>query len=786
MQRHRNDFKTAKLPIEDVLPEILSSLKSLRNLVLEAPPGAGKTTRVPPALLNVFKGEVLVLEPRRLAARMAARRVAEELGEELGGTVGYQVRFEQVGGPRTRLKFLTEGVLTRRLLSDPTLRGVDVVVLDEFHERHLEGDLALALLRRLQMGERPDLRIVVMSATLDAAPIAEYLESAVVRSEGRLFPVDVRFSHYSADPLEQQVASAVGRVLEEGIGGDILVFLPGAAEIRRAMQACLPVASRHGLEVLPLYGDLSPEEQDRAVRPSTKRKIILSTNVAESSITIEGVSVVIDSGLARIAEDDANGIPNLVVSRISKASATQRAGRAGRTKAGVAIRLYTAEDFVRRREAEVPDILRRELSQMLLQLRVLGVDRVPWFQEPPAAALARAEELLTRLGAEQDAAAMAALPVHPRLARLILDGVRNGAGDAACVVAGVISAGERLEHVDLMRALDVEHSPHTERTIRQIAKAAGVRPARQENEQGLRKALLRAFPDRVARRWSERNVRLAVGGSAVLAEPFRPTLMVAVDLEDRRESEPLVRSAVEVEADWVLELCPAEFFRDLEELRWDPVAEKVVLVSSLLYGDVELTQSTSGSVDPEESGAMLAREAMRAGVERIVDVDELLTLRARIGFASQHGTVERLEDDRIEAALRELGYGLKSFAELRKAVADGEFTRAVLRQFPKAQQRELEEVAPETYRLGSRNVRLKYAEGQAPALASRLQDFFGMVETPRVARGTVPLVLHLLAPNQRPVQTTTDLAGFWQRLYPQVRKELSRRYPRHAWPEKPN
>ena len=320
------------LPIDPLLPEIIARLRQSPNIVLEAPPGAGKTTRVPPALLDAkITGdrEVLVLEPRRLAARMAARRVAEERGERLGDTVGYQVRFEEVASAKTRLRFLTEGVLTRRLLTDPTLKNVGVVALDEFHERHLQADLALALLRRLQKTARPDLKLIVMSATLDAGPVARFLDEApALRSEGKRF--DVAIEHLARPderPLAEQVAAAVNRLVAEGIDGDILVFLPGAAEIRRAQAACEAVADRQDLMVLPLHGDLSAEEQDRAVKPAAKRKVILSTNVAESSVTIDGVVAVIDSGLARVAGHSPwSGLPTLNVARVSKASATQRAG----------------------------------------------------------------------------------------------------------------------------------------------------------------------------------------------------------------------------------------------------------------------------------------------------------------------------------------------------------------------------------------------------------------------------------------------------------------------------
>ncbi len=425
------------LPIDSLLPQIVAALRTSKSLVIEAPPGAGKTTRVPPALLEF--GDVIVLEPRRLAARMAARRVAQELGERVGETAGYQVRFEDQTGPRTRLRFVTEGVLTRRLLSDPKLKGIGVVVLDEFHERHLDTDLALALVNRL------DVKVVVMSATLDAAPIAEFLRCPVVRSEGKLYDLRIDYTPHSAEPLESQVASGVERLVRDGIDGDVLVFLPGAGEIRRAARALERIAARADLLVVPLHGDLSPVEQDAAVSSAAKRKIILSTNVAESSITIEGVTAVIDSGLARVAADSPwTGLPSLEVKRISRASATQRAGRAGRMRPGRVIRLYTAEDFHRRPQSDAPEILRRELSQMVLQLRAMKIDAYHregfWLDAPPESAIAAADALLDRIGATTE---MAELPLPPRLARFVIEGARLGVPEKACAAAAVLSAGER-------------------------------------------------------------------------------------------------------------------------------------------------------------------------------------------------------------------------------------------------------------------------------------------------------------------------------------------------------
>jgi ATP-dependent helicase HrpB len=775
----------AKLPVDDLLPAIRESLGRSPNLVIEAPPGAGKTTRVPPALLDLVRGEVVVLEPRRLAARLAARRVAHELGEKPGETVGYQVRFEEVASARTRLRFLTEGILTRRLISDPLLAGVDAVVLDEFHERHLETDLALALLRRLQRTKRPDLLIVVMSATLDAAPIAAFLDGCqILRSEGRLFELSIAHQPYSALPLEKQVASALEGLIAQMPSGDILAFLPGAAEIRRAERECRPLAARKNLLLLPLYGDLSPAEQDRAVSPAPQRKVILSTNVAESSITVEGVTAVIDSGLARIASDSPwSGLPTLEVARISKASATQRAGRAARTAPGRVIRLYTADDFHRRRDQDPPEILRRELSELCLTLRAMGLSSpldIDWLDSPPAAAVSRAEDLLERLGANGSRArAMARYPLHPRLARLVIDAVERGAGEEGCRAAAALSSGARSPSCDLMDLIVSPLDPVTQRHFEQIRRI--VRPSKPHahHPHALALAILTAFPDRVARRRKDNQLLLASGGSAVLGCDARAEFLVTVDIEDRSEHAlPLVRLYCAIDSAWLLDLFP-DRVKERTGVEWNRTAGRVDAVSALLYENLVIEETRSGTPDPEQAAAMLADRALDAGVERFVDRDELDQFLARMAFASEHAPIAKFE---IKDAFRELCHGLKSFSELK---AVGPSLISTLEQ--RAGSRLLNEIAPSRIRLpNGRQTKVNYEAGKPPWIASRLQDFFGMRETPRIANGKVALVVHLLAPNKRPVQTTTDLTGFWQRLYPQLRRELGRRYPKHAWPEDPN
>jgi ATP-dependent helicase HrpB len=778
------------LPVDPLIPEILAHLRAQTTLVLEAPAGAGKTTRVPPALLELWDGEILVLEPRRMAARLAARFVAAERGESVGETVGYQVRFEEAAGPRTRLRFLTEGVLTRRLLSDPQLARVSAVVLDEFHERHLEGDLALALLRRLQRTARPDLRLVVMSATLDAEAVVAYLGGARrLRSEGRAYPLEIQYTPVSALPLEQQVAATLETLPANN--GHVLVFLPGAAEIRRAQSTCAPLADRRGWLLLPLHGDQTPEDQDRALAPSARRKVILSTNVAESSVTIEGVTAVIDSGLARVASHSPwSGLPSLEVGRISQASANQRAGRAGRTGPGRAIRLYPLEDFVRRPTHDTPEIARADLSPLLLLLKAMGDPQLEWLDAPPTSALDHARDLLDQLAPTPALVReMSRYPLHPRLARLIVESRRRGVAEDGCTVAALLSAGERMparaDHAtrsDLLVLLESKWEPRTAQVVRQIRRL--VNPPRQHraDEDALRVSVLAAYPDRVARRRQGADLQLASGGPARLAPSSTVTeapFLIAIEAESRRDQPmPLVRIASAIEPEWLIDLFP-ERIREVSAVEWNRAGRRVEAVNALLFGEIAI-QESRGAADAEAAAALLAEKGIEAGLAASEEATEYLE---RIRFAARFSFFPEVS---AQAALRSLAAGLSTLADLEAAARDGGLMRALDSQMPAGVRRLLEEVAPERVRLpGGRQVRVHYESGQAPWIASRLQDFFGMRETPAVARGEVPVVVRLLAPNNRPVQMTTDLAGFWERLYPQLRKELGRRYPKHKWPEKP-
>jgi ATP-dependent helicase HrpB len=768
------------LPVDAILPKIIDSLKRCPNLVIEAPPGAGKTTRVPPALLEVVSGEVVVLEPRRIAVRLAARRIAWEIGEQVGQTVGYQVRFEEAVGPRTRLRFVTEGVLTRRLLSDPGLKGVAAVVLDEFHERHLESDLALALLKRLQR-TRSDLRIVVMSATLDTDHVAQYLDGCpILRSEGQHFELSIKHLPYSPKPLEAQVTDAIELLIGEEPSGDILAFLPGSAEIRRATRECQAVARRAGLLVLPLHGDLPLAEQDHAIAPAPQRKLILSTNVAESSVTVEGVTAVIDSGLARIATySQWTGLPTLHVGRVSKASAKQRAGRAGRTGPGRVLRLYTMEDYLRRPEHDAPEIVRSELSQLCLALRAMRIgpiDGIDWLDAPPVAAVEKAESLLDRLGAKETVVQqLARYPLHPRLSRILTAAMECGVGEDGCIAAAVLGSGARFEKNDLLAAMNTDQDYRTRQQIEQLRRIA--RPSRQthHNDDALLMAVLAGFPDRVARLRTGNQVLLSTGASAEVAgDPPRYEFMVAVDAEDRKDKAlPLIRMTARIEPEWLIDLFP-DRAREQSSVAWNRLTERVEAVTALLYDELVIQESRGAAPDAEAAAELLARKALEAGIDRFVDRDALDEFVARVEFAG-------FEPPDLPQVLRDLSLGLRSFTELKNAAAS---------LVPNLEQqvgtRQLNEIAPARIRLpNGRQTKVHYEPGKPPWIASRLQDFFGMRETPRVGVERTPVVVHLLAPNQRAVQTTTDLAGFWERLYPQVRRELMRRYPRHSWPERP-
>jgi ATP-dependent helicase HrpB len=852
------------LPIDDALPEIVGALGADGAVVVEAPPGAGKTTRVPPALLDGGygdRGEIWVLEPRRLPARLAATRVAAERGERVGDSVGYSVRFDEVAGPTTRLRFMTEGLFVRRLLADPSLRAASAVVLDELHERHVATDLALAWLRHLRgprgtglpgAGARPDLAVVAMSATLDGAPVRDFLagpagRASLVRSAGRRFEVAIEHLPVTQAkddrPLDRQIAAAVRQILREEPDGDLLVFLPGAPEIRRAQAALADLPGAADLAILPLHGQMPLEDQARAVRPAGRRKVVLATNVAESSVTIDGVVAVVDCGLARVATHSPwTGLPTLTLAKISRASAEQRAGRAGRTRPGRALRLYTRHDFEARPLYDPPEIAREDLAELAMTLGALGIadpDALTWLEAPPAAAWGRTRELLGRLGAvdatgqlSEVGRRMLRFPIHPRLARLVVEGEARGAADAACLAAALIaerdirttsrasfSAGQSRpfgggadlgELVDLyreaetarfrpeaLRRLEIDGRAAEEvgRVRRQLAGASqgrGVARDSAEETQALRLAVLAAFPDRVARRRQPgaRAVVLAAGGSAEL--DFEPAgdWLVAIDVTDRRGPgaaagrAPTIRLASIIEPGWLLDLF-ADRIDEIDSRAFHPETERVERTTGLRFGALMLDERTVPAPADDETAGLLAAAAMARGIDRLPGGEAILPLLRRLAFARQIAPEAPLPALGTEAVadLVRLGCGgRRSFADL--AAPDADLGAAVVAALPPEARAALERLAPSRVTLGGgRAVAVHYDDSGPPWIESRLQDFFGTRAAPTIGGGRAPLTVHLLAPNGRAVQVTRDLAGFWTQHYPALRRELGRRYPRHAWPE---
>ena len=824
------------LPIDPHLPRIIETLRTQGRLVLAADPGAGKTTRVPRALLLaglLDQGECWVLEPRRLAARLAAARVAQELDEPLGQRVGYAVRFEQKVSKATRIRFVTEGLLLRRLQSDPLLQGISTVILDEFHERHLQTDLAITLLRRLQTGARPELRLVVMSATLDAEPVAAYLGAEILHCGGRPHPVTVRHLPRNDDrPVAVQVAESVERLYQDGLKGHTLVFLPGAAEIRQCLAACAPAAARHGLKLLPLHGSLGFDAQQEAVGPSPHPKVILSTNVAESSVTLEGVSAVVDSGLGRSAIHSSwSGLPGLRTTRISQARCIQRAGRAGRTGPGLCLRLFPESDFNARPAFDAPEILRADLAEPALALAELGLEDVatlPWFLAPPAPALEAAFALLGRLGAlDPDhritamGRRMARLPLHPRLARLVTAGedlgiarlARLGAallegGDLAAR-AGLGHRGEPSAHAldsDLLLRLDqyweaeaANFNPgacraagldgqavrQVQATYRALLAGTAATPEPADAESLLLQALLRAYPDRVAKVGGNGTCTLVGGGGARLdpaCRVRRAPWILALEAESQGlgGNQVLVRAASRVEPDWLLDAFP-EALTETEALAFNPGSGRVDLRATLWYEDLVLDESRRPAPPGHPgSAACLAQAALARGLGDAQDTLERLLARAAFLARVRPELAIPEGPDLLIALVTAACEGRTTLKEL----AGTDWSQALGSALGAATARLLDSWAPEIILLRKKKTKVDYS-GEAPSIASRLQDFFGLKEGPRIAGGAVPLVLHLLAPNNRALQVTTDLQGFWQRTYKDVRPGLSRRYPKHLWPENP-
>lgn len=796
------------LPIDALLPRAAEMLRAHGSLVVIAPPGSGKTTRLAPALLDQVPGKILLLQPRRVAARLSARRIAEERGGKIGGEVGYRVRFDTQVGPATRLEVVTEGLLTRALLRDPFLEGVDAVVLDEFHERSLDADLCLAMLRELQADARPELRIVVMSATLNPAPIAAFLGDApVLNAPGRTYPVDLRYRP-GHGYLEQQVSGAVRSVLP-GLEGHVLVFLPGKGEIRRCQEALQDLS----VPVLPLHGGLKAQEQERALAASQSPKVVLSTNIAETSVTLPGVRVVIDSGLSRVPRfDPALGLSRLELVPISQASADQRAGRAGRTGPGVAIRLWDRNTGLEAQQP--PEIVRSDLCGALLS--VLEWGRKPadfgWFQAPPGPLLARSLHTLGTLGATRGqpaelalsptGRALAQLPVHPRLGRVVLEGHAQGCLWAAAVAAAFASErdpyaqarfpGAREDDLHARVQALAKGQPGHRRQMRELQavvqqlmllaqQVLGKTSTAKEVPDGrtLAQCLLSGFADRVAMRRAPGSERfkLASGQGARLdGESLVEDvdLVLAVSLEGGRRgqfSEHWIRIAAPVHP----EDLPTEARR---VLALD--AGRVQCETQVVVGTLVLRRSPARATDAEL--AQLFAEHVHADPAAVLRFSpELESLQARVALLRQACPELDLPVMDPLASVAELVVGVRSWEGVKKM----DWARALKDRLTWPQKQALEQHAPERLKLASGSTaKILYTQDTPPVLPARIQQVFGM-QTPRIAKGRVGLRVHLLAPNGRPQQVTDDLGGFWTGSYAAVRKELRGRYPKWAWPETP-
>jgi ATP-dependent helicase HrpB len=834
----------AALPIVSIRDAIVAALERGNRLVLTAPTGSGKTTQVPQflAAMPAIPGQVVTLEPRRLAARMVARRVAQEMGSAPGGLVGWQTRFESAVSPGTRVRFVTEGVFLRQVQEDPELRGVGAVILDEFHERSLDGDLALGLVRRLQETSRPDLRLVVMSATLDAARVAGFLGCPALEASGRLFPVAIEQVGRAADRTAPEAAAeATVRLLGELPEGDVLVFMPGRLEIERTVGE---LARRVGPStvVVPLHGSLPPAEQDRAVEPAPrgKRKVIVATNVAETSITIEGVRAVVDAGTARVhRHDPKRGLNTLRLEPIAKATAEQRAGRAGRLGPGRCLRLWSAAEHARRPAFADPEIARVDLADALLRLKSLGVADAlafPWFEPPPAELVAKAEAALRGLGAADEAGritatgrAMAEMPCEPRTARLVVEGVRLGiARDAAFLAAAV---GERdfvtaapaaalreacadgdpvsdtLARLRILEAVDAGRRPPPRVALHPL----GAREAAQAAAQYLRAAsrlarreriaerpgpagpsLLRclavAFPDSIAFRPNAHKPFCHLAGrrkvvldadSVVTSAGF----LLALEVRESGSGDATLATlsmVTPLPRELLEELFPGRFSRRVE-VGWNDATQAIEEVDAEFFDAIEIAR-TLRPARPDAATAVALAGKIEDGTIRLERWDDAVEQWIeRVRCVAAWFPERRLityDADELRLIRAEIATGAVRAAEIR----DRPCLEKVKDALSWDEQEFVRKMAPETIPL-RRGFRMKveYRVGASPRGRAKIQDLYDEPATPAVAAGRVPVTLEILGPNHRPLQVTQDLANFWKAHYPEMRNQLARRYPRHEW-----
>ncbi len=854
-----------ELPIYELEDALVTALRAQGRVVVQAPTGSGKSTQIPQMLRAhgfLERGEVVVLQPRRLAARMLARRVAEEVGCALGDEVGYQIRLESRVSARTRVRFVTEGILLRQMSFDATLRGVAALVFDEFHERHLYGDISLARALQIQATTRPDLKIVVMSATLDAQGLAEYLRPCeILTSQGRSFPVSIEYLprtvNFDQESVWEVAARECARVAPQ-TEGDFLVFMPGAYEIGRTVQALGDRRELNGCVVLPLHGELPPEAQDRAVARTRERKIIVSTNVAETSLTIDGVTIVVDAGLARQAKFDPNrGINTLLVEKISRASADQRAGRAGRTAPGRCVRLWTEREHAQRAAQELPEVRRLDLAEVVLTLKASGIDDVaafPWLEKPDPKALERAEMLLADLGAlgaadergapggrtlpiTETGRRMLRFPVHPRYARMLLEADARGCVRPVALMAALTQGrnfllrglpravddaredtlGEEAESdffllmrawrfadqanygLDACRRLGIHAQgaravgPLFESFL-EIAEKEGLDVSEKRVDgDAVRKCVLAGFSDQVAKRLDSGTLRceLVHGRRGVLARESAiqraPLLVVAEVSEIGRgdgEVSTLLSLATAIEESWLKELFPADY-RDARGVVYDTEMKRVITRRERRFRDLVLEAKVSGDEAPlSEAAALLTKEVLegRIKIEAWDETVEQWILRVnRMAEWFPELEVNPLTEADRATLIEQLCYG-ELGARAVKDKSKDEIMRVLRDWLTSEQLAVLDDYLPERLVMANgRKARIEYAKDGPPVMSARIQELYGIEGKFTLGHGRVPVKIQVLAPNHRPIQVTDDLTSFWRDMYPKVKAELSRRYPRHEW-----
>ncbi|MET4273766.1 MULTISPECIES: ATP-dependent helicase HrpB [unclassified Bradyrhizobium] len=803
------------LPIDAVLDDLSRTLEAHNAAVLVAPPGAGKTTRVPLALLDApwAKGKkIIVLEPRRIAARASADRMAKSLGERAGETVGYRVRFGSKISRATRIEVVTEGIFTRQILDDPELSGIAAVLFDEFHERSLDADMGLALARDAQTGLREDLRILVMSATLDGARVARLLgEAPVVESEGRAFPVETRYLGRKADvPVERQMADAIASALRAD-AGSVLAFLPGAAEIRRTQNFLGERVQDSSIEIVPLFGALDAAVQDRAISPAPKgtRKVVLATSIAETSLTIEGVRIVVDSGLARVPRYEPDiGLTRLETVRVSRAAADQRRGRAGRTEPGVCYRLWDEPQTASLAPYTQPEILSADLSSLVLDLAQWGVAdpaALSFLDPPPQPAWKEAKSLLSELNAldgdgriTAEGKSLRALALPPRLARMIVDSHRAGEGDAAAEIAAIITErGLGGDSVDLEHRRDQfrrDHSPRAA-SARDLARrwasqvAASEKAATGEGDLSAGLMLAYAFPDRVARNRGNGSFVLANGRGAAVDQTssLARAPYIAIGEMTGTAASGRILLAAQISQDEI-EQHFAEHIESVEEISFDRGAMALRARRKRALHAITLSEATLAVSPSEDTARILADGLIAAGLDRLPWSKAAKQWRDRVMFLrkaegdswpdlSDDGLIARRDDWLVPALYDKIAL---------KDISAGDLSDALMTLLPWEMRARLDREAPTHFEAPTGSVlAIDYEAEQGPTIAVRLQELFGLNTHPSIAAGKVPLVLELLSPAQRPVQVTRDLPGFWRGSYNAVRSDLRGRYPRHPWPEDP-